>query len=257
VAQCAAANGYLESLLGAFPRFQNEDVGFGKLDYLVTPTNRLSASFNLDDFKSPNSYNTATTSNNNSNTANGTAVTHERIFVANWDSTITPTMINNFRYQWSQDLEIIGANYTAPSVSIATTMAYGMPNALPRPPSQMNIAWSLATCFQSPWEAHLQSWRGCQRDSRVADQLVSRRGVYNYNGAADTAFTNWAADVMGINLGDGLTGRHWSTFVQVTDPVTGVGKDDFYNNDVAGFVEDSWKVRSNLTLNLVFVTMCS
>ena len=40
---------------------------------------------------------------------------------------------------------------------------------------------------------------------------------------------------MGINLGDGLTGRHFSTFVQVTDPVTGVGKDDFYNNDFAGF----------------------
>ncbi len=32
--------------------------------------------------------------------------------------------------------------------------------------------------------------------------------------------------------------------------MTGVGKDDFYNNDVAGFVEDSWKVRPNLTLNL-------
>ena len=46
----------------------------------------------------------------------------------------------------------------------------------------------------------------------------------------------------GINLGDGLTGRHFTTFVQVTDPVTGVGKDDFYNNDFAGFVEDSWKV---------------
>jgi hypothetical protein len=80
--------------------------------------------------------------------------------------------------------------------------------------------------------------------------LFQGGGVYNYNGAATTAFTNWAADVMGVNLGDGLTGRHWSTFVQVTDPVTGVGKDDFYNNDVAGFMEDSWKVLPNLTLNV-------
>jgi hypothetical protein len=36
----------------------------------------------------------------------------------------------------------------------------------------------------------------------------------------------------------------------VTDPITGVGKDDFYDNDFAGFVEDSWKVRPNLTVNL-------
>src|SRR5665213_3064976 len=95
-AKCAAANKYLAGLLGAYPRFQNQDVGFGKLDYLFAPANRVSASFNLDNFKSPNSYNTATTSNANSNSANGTAVTHERIFVANWDSTISPSTINSF-----------------------------------------------------------------------------------------------------------------------------------------------------------------
>ena len=82
----------------------------------------------------------------------------------------------------------------------------------------------------------------------VLINLFSGGGVYAYNGGS--AFQNWAADVMGINLGDGLTGRHFSTFLQVTDPVTGVGKDDFYNHDFAGFVEDSWKVRPNLTLNL-------
>ena len=73
-------------------------------------------------------------------------------------------------------------------------------------------------------------------------------GVYTYSGA--NAYSNWVADVAGVNLGDNLTGRHFTTFVQVTDPVTGVGKDDFYDTDVSGFVEDSWKARRNLTLNL-------
>ena len=36
----------------------------------------------------------------------------------------------------------------------------------------------------------------------------------------------------------------------MTDPITGVGKDDFYDTDFAGFVEDDWKVLPNLTLNL-------
>ncbi len=57
-------------------------------------------------------------------------------------------------------------------------------------------------------------------------------------------------DVYGINTGDGLTGKHYSNFVQVTDPITHVGKDDFYNNDYAGFFEDSWKATPKLTLNM-------
>lgn len=36
VSRCAAANGYLTSLPGAFPRFANQDAGSGKLDYQVT-----------------------------------------------------------------------------------------------------------------------------------------------------------------------------------------------------------------------------
>ena len=47
-----------------------------------------------------------------------------------------------------------------------------------------------------------------------------------------------------------MTGRHYSSFAQVTDPITGVGKDDFYDNDYAGFFEDSWKFRPNVTFNL-------
>ena len=249
--QCAAANGYFSSLLGAYPRFQNQDVGFGKLDYQFTPANRVSASFNLDNFKAPNSYNTATTSNNSSNTANGTAVTHERIFVANWDSTINPTTINNFRLQWSQDLEIVGANYTAPSVSVTNVMTYGMPNALPRPAFPNEHRMQFADVLSKTKDKHTFK---VGVDVNVIHELLINLfqggGVYSYSGSAATAFSNWAADVMGINLGDGLTGRHWSTFTQVTDPVTGVGKGDFYDNDFAGFAEDSWKIRPNLTLNL-------
>jgi TonB dependent receptor len=53
-----------------------------------------------------------------------------------------------------------------------------------------------------------------------------------------------------VNTGDGLTGKHYSSFAQVTDPITHVGKDDFYDRDYAGFIEDSWKLRPNLTVNL-------
>src|SRR5579871_5084305 len=116
-ATCAAANAYVLSNLGAFPRFQSQDIAFGKLDYNINEKNRLSGSFNFDNFRAPNSYITSTTANNSSNSANGKAVFHERNLVANWSSTLNPTTINNLRFQWSRDLETTSANATAPSVT--------------------------------------------------------------------------------------------------------------------------------------------
>jgi hypothetical protein len=130
--QCSAANAFLSAQLGQFPRATDQDLGFGKLDYQVTPSNHLSTSFDLMDYHAPNAYSPNPSYNNLSVTANGTNVTHERIFVANWDSAIRSTVVNNLRFQWGQDLEITGANAPGPSVGIASVMSYGLANALPR-----------------------------------------------------------------------------------------------------------------------------
>ena len=246
-ATCSAANAYIVSNLGAFPRFQSQDIGFGKLDYQLNNSNRLTGSFNFDNFRAPNSYNTAITSNNNSNSANGKAVTHERNLVANWSSTLSPTTINNLRFQWSRDLETVAANATAPSVTVTNFIAYGMPNALPRPAFPDEHRLQFTDVLSKTYGTHNLKFGG---DLNFVHELLINLfqggGVYTYSGANN--FSNWVADVAGINLGDGLTGRHWSTFVQVNDPVTHVGRDDFYNNDYALFAEDSWKARSNLTI---------
>src|SRR5207253_10763797 len=48
----------------------------------------------------------------------------------------------------------------------------------------------------------------------------------------------------------GQTRWQLTSLIQFTYPGQGQGKDDFYDTDFAGFFEDTWKVRSNLTLNL-------
>ena len=248
-ATCAAANAYIVSQLGAYPRFQNQDIAFGKLDYAVTQKNEINASFNFDNFRAPNSYQTATTVNNtSSNSANGKAVSHERNFVAKWSSTISPTTINELRFQWSRDLETIGANSTAPSVGITNFFTYGMPNALPRPAFPDEHRLQFSDVLSKVHGTHTMKF-GADFNfiHELLINLFQGGGVYTYSGTNN--FSNWVADVTGTNLNDGLTGRHWSTFVQVHDPVTGVGKDDFYNNDYALFAEDSWKAKSNLTIN--------
>lgn len=252
-ATCAAANAFVLSNLGAFPRFQSQDIAFGKLDYAINEKNRLSGSFNFDNFRSPNAYITSTTANNSSNSANGKAVFHERNLVANWSSTFNPTTINNLRFQWSRDLETFGANATAPSVGISNFITYGMPNALPRPAFPDEHRLQFSDVLSKTYGTHTMKFGGDMNFiHELLINLFNGGGGYTYAGTGN--FSNWVADVAGINLGDvdssgrSLTGRHWSSFVQVNDPVTGVGRDDFYNNDYALFAEDSWKARPNLTV---------
>ncbi|MEO8592167.1 MAG: TonB-dependent receptor [Candidatus Solibacter sp.] len=250
---CAAANSYIAAQLGAFPRSTQQDVAFAKLDYQFSPNNHLSASMNGLNFKAPNSYRTNATQNNESPSANGTAVTRERIFVANWDSVIKPTVTNNFRFQWSRDLEKISENGTAPSVTITNYMNYGLPNALPRTafPDEHRLQFSDVVSMTHGSHT-FKTGVDVSAIHELLINLFQGAGVYTYSGTSNglNNFSAWVADVAGINVNDNFTGRHFTTFVQVTDPVTGVGKDDFYNTDVSGFFEDSWKARRNLTLNM-------
>src|SRR5206468_2943793 len=48
----------------------------------------------------------------------------------------------------------------------------------------------------------------------------------------------------------GITGRHYSTFAQAFDTLGSGGALSFRNNDIAFYLEDSFKPRPTLTLNL-------
>jgi hypothetical protein len=54
----------------------------------------------------------------------------------------------------------------------------------------------------------------------VLINLFQGEGVYSYTGAPTVAFGNWVADVYNVDLGDGRTGRHYTSFTQATDPIT-------------------------------------
>jgi hypothetical protein len=249
-AQCANANAYLFGLLGVFPRATNQDVGFGKLDAMLTPRNHVAASYDLMNYRAPNAYSTAPSYNNSSISTNGSYIFHERIFVVNADSTITPTMVNNVRFQWGRDLEVAGSNAPPPYVSISNVSAYGEFYALPRTAEPDEHRIQIADTLSMSHGRHtFKTGFDLNLIHELMINLYNGTGQYNYLGSNTAAFANWVLDVYGINTGDGLTGRHWSSFTQVNDPVTHVGKDEFWEKDFAGFFEDSWKASSKLTVN--------
>ena len=249
--QCANANAYLSGLLGTYPRATNQDVGFGKLDYQMTERHHLSTSMDFMNYRAPNAYSTAPSYNNDSIQTNGSYVYHERIFVANLDSSISSSMVNNVRFQWGRDLEVAGANAPAPYVSIASVTNYGEFYALPRTAEPDEHRIQIADTLSKVHGRHtFKTGFDLNIIHEVMINLFQGTGRYTYSGTPQASFNNWVLDTYGINAGDGLTGKHYNTFTQVNDPITHVGKDDFYNNDVAAFFEDSWKATSKLTINM-------
>jgi hypothetical protein len=251
--QCTAAITYLLSLSGAYSRLQQQDIFFPRLDYQFNEKNHVSVNFNWGNYKSPSGYSGGPSYSNASVTTNGTAYYHERFLVANWTSQITNTSVNEVRFQWGQDLETAGANAPGPSVTLSNLQTYGMPNALPRTAEPNEHRLQFTDVFSTTKGRHTLKAGG---DVNLIDELMINLfqggGIYNYSGTTALAnFQNWARDVYGsTGTNDPLAGKHYTSFTQVYDPITKVGKDEFWMKNFDGFVEDTWKATANLTFNL-------
>jgi Carboxypeptidase regulatory-like domain len=249
--QCSAANAFLSSLQGVYPRAINNDILFGKLNYVINSRNSLSTSFDWANNTAPNGYVTSPSSNNDSIQTNGSYIYHERIFIANLDSAITNSMVNNVRFQWGRDLETAGSNAPGPYVSLSNITNYGENYALPRTAEPDEHRIQIADTLSIVHGKHtFKTGFDLNIIHEVMINLFQGTGRYTYSGTAQQAFDNWVLDVFNINTGDGLTGKHYNTFVQVNDPITHVGKDDFWEQDAAGFFEDAWHLSPKMTLTL-------
>jgi hypothetical protein len=246
IAQCQAAVTYLAGLNGSFSRNIKQDIFFPRLDWQINSANHVSANFNFQNFSEPNGYNTSPTASNGSVTQNGSANFHDRILIANWNSVLSARSVNQVRFQWSRDLETFTANAPGPSVTITGVSAYGMPNALPRPAFPDEHRWQVADIFSTSRGKHtLKAGVDLNFIHELLINLFQGGGIYSYSAGSPLAsFQNWVQDVYGLN-----GAKHYTNFTQVNDPITHVGKDDFWNQDLAAFAQDSWKLTPTFLIN--------
>jgi outer membrane receptor protein involved in Fe transport len=265
--QCSNAKSFITTeLLGAFARNLKQDVFLGKLDYQLNSANHVSAVFNFQNWSEPYGYNTAPTVSNGGATQNGPGGTHERFFIANWTTNISNNKVNEVRFQWGRDFEFAGTNSPGPSAFLLNIASYGETSALPRPAFPDEHRIQISDNFSMVKGRHLLKM-GVDVNfiHELLINLFQGDGNYNYTNSAafdqcpqgaNATFCRWILDAVGGDIGDtnafgeSLKGKHWSSFTQVNDPITHTGKDDFYNNDFGAYLEDTWKLRSNLTLNL-------
>ena len=276
-AQCTAAVGVINSTIGPQPRLANQDVFLGKLDYQATTRNHLSASFNFMNFRSPNGYDQSATFNAGSIYQNGNFGTHDRFLVADWNSVISTSMINDFRFQWSRDFQFYSANFSGPSVAVGSDLfAYGQRNALPRAafPDEHRLQFVDSVSWVHGNHA-LKFGVDISPVHELLINLFNGGGVYSYNFSDTSATTEeatlqaWVADLYNLPLSsdepranaakcivggvDVCIGRHYNSFSQAIDvvnPAAVAGKDDFYDVHYGTYVQDAWKVSSTVTLNM-------
>lgn len=236
-------------------RYAQQDLFFPRIDYHINGKNDMFVDFNWANFQSTNGYSANPTYTNSSPSTNGSTFYHERFLVGGLTTVLSDRSVNQIHAQWGRDLETAGANSSGPSVANGV-VTYGMPNALPRiaEPDEKRI--QLSDVFSHTMGRHTLKFGG---DLNVVHEvminLYQGGGVYSY-GESDvtTNFQSWIFDAFAGQTGntDPYAGYHYNTFVQTVDKVNTKantqGTDDFWMKMIDGFVEDSWKVNSKLTL---------
>ncbi len=245
--QCTAAKSYLLGLTGSFARNTRQDIFFPKLDWQINQNNHASVDFNWDNFHLPNGYNSSSSVPNGSVTQNGTANFHERDLIANVTSVLSAHADNEVRFAYSRDLETDTTNSPGPAISLTGITAYGETAALPRGAFPDEHRYQVEDVYTTTKGKHtLKAGVDLNFIHDQLQNLFQGDGSYSYStGTPAQIFGNWVQDVYGLN-----GGQHYTSFTQVNDPITHTGTDDFWNQDIAGFAADSWKLRPNLLVNL-------
>ncbi len=256
--QCANAVNFVQSQLGSFARNLTQDIYFPRLDYQLTQKTHLSASFLYENFKQPNGYNSAVTTNNGGISQNGQVNFHERFLVLNAETALTSKSTNVVHAQISRDLETAGTNSGGPANSLTNFESFGETSALPRGAFPDEHRYQFTDIYSRSIGHHnVKAGVDLNIIHEQIANLFGGDGSFSYsNTLVENNFTNFIQDAYGVNptasSTAGVAGavRHYNSFSQTVDQLTGVGADDFWGQDIDGFVEDSWKMRPNLLLSL-------
>ncbi len=260
LAQCNALVGAIQSQLGAFQRNVTQNIYFPRLDYQVTKATHLSAEYLFEDFRQPNGYNGAVTASNGGISNNGTADFHERIGIINAETALSATSANVVHFQFSRDLETDTTNSGGPFNSLSNLVAFGETSALPRGKFPDEHKYQITDIYSKTFGRHsLKAGFDLNFVHEQIANLFGGDGSFTYtNASAEINFANFAQDTFVVNPtavtggaagGSGVT-RHYNSFSQTVDQLTGVGADDFWNQNIDFFVEDQWKATPKLLLSL-------
>lgn len=277
-AQAAVNNGldFLRSLTGAAPRRQDQRIIFPKIDWNINENHTFMASYNHLRTEAPNGFTSRSV-----DTIGFASVGNDFVeidsFTARLTSTLTPTLLNEFRFQLSHELnQSILGDLTAGEDALAASATTLVNGRLPEVFLSGGLTFGTRAFFQRqsfPDESRIQFAdsmtysRGnhtlkfggdYKRDRDKIDNLFQGHGAYSYSN-----LTDFLSDLIApagtpntFNPPGSLTGnplatattpnRRYNTYAQAF----GLTAYEFSTPDYSFFVQDDWRVTPRLTLNL-------
>ena len=249
------------SLTGTVPRRGDQLILLPKIDWNINSKNHASFTYNRLRWNSPEGIQTAAVVNRGIESF-GNDYVKEDWGIARLSTNISSSLTNELRYQYGRDFEFengqsplagepVSSLGFSPQITIGGvgTWVFGMPNFLNRPQYPDERRNQIADTLTWAHRTHLIS-AGFDinhvHDSEI--NLFEGFGAYSYSTRVD-----WISDYVANATGHapfctsvGAAVPCYSSFAQ------GLGTPgfNFSTNDLAFFVQDDWRIRPRLTLNL-------
>jgi len=271
VAQVNNVLGVLNSFTGETPRTGDQTLFFPKVDWNINNSNLFSISYNRLRWKSPNGIQTQAV-NNRSRANFGDDFVNVDSLNARLQSTISPSTLNEFRFQYGRDNEfqlstppLPGEPATSatalggtrsPNVFITGGLEFGTPTFLERAKFPDEKRWQFADAITHTMGLHtLKFGADINRVSDDISNLRTEAGAYSYNNLTDFIidYQNYLsgntlpANVTCTNNAARFRGRcYTSNYAQ------GFGAPGYLmkTTDYNFFVQDDYRVTPRLTVNL-------
>jgi hypothetical protein len=264
--QINSALSFINSMTGETPRRGDQRLFLPKIDWLITPNNQFTATYNRLRWKSPAGVQT------------GATVTRDRAgfgddFVdidslnLRLSSTISPQLINEFRFQFADELnsafaqpplpgQPTTANGFSPQVTLTNGLTFGKANFLDRValPDERRFQFADSLTY-STGNHTFKFGADINRVRDIDENLFTGAGAYTYGNINDFIldYLNFA------NSGSLATaGKVCSTSTRTVGRCYtanyqqgfGPPRFQFKTIDWAFFAQDDWRVSPRLTLNL-------
>ena len=264
--QIDSALGFLNSLTGETPRRGDQRLFLPKIDWQINSNNQFSATYNRLRWKSPAGVQT------------GATVTRDRAgfgddFVEidslnlRLASTLTSKLINEFRFQWADELdsafaqpplpgEPTTANGFSPQVTLTNGLTFGKANFLDRVALPDERRFQFADSLTYTAGNHTFKFgTDINRVRDIDENLFTGAGAYTYGNINDfivdyvnfTGSGSLATANAQCSTSTRIAGRCYTANYQ-----QGFGPPRFQFNttDIAFFGQDDWRLTPRVTLNL-------